>query len=53
MCYVESKGSTSDPCSNIIYGSNSKVTITSLTRLNLHLNTYTQLQKFVILGTTF
>ena len=28
MCYVEAKGSTSDPDSNIIYGSNSKVTIT-------------------------
>jgi len=28
MCYVETKGSTSDPDSNIIYGSNSKVTIT-------------------------
>ena len=26
--YVEAKGSTSDPDSNIIYGSNSKVTIT-------------------------
>ena len=28
MCYVETKGSTTDPDSNIIYGSNSKVTIT-------------------------
>ena len=28
MCYVEAKGSTSDPDSNIVYGSNSKVTIT-------------------------
>jgi hypothetical protein len=28
MCYVQAKGSTSDPDSNIIYGSNSKVTIT-------------------------
>jgi len=28
VCYVEAKGSTSDPDSNIIYGSNSKVTIT-------------------------
>ena len=28
MCYVEAKGSTSDPDSNIIYGINSKVTIT-------------------------
>ena len=28
MCYVEAKGSTSDRDSNIIYGSNSKVTIT-------------------------
>jgi hypothetical protein len=28
MCYVEAQCSTSDPDSNIIYGSNSKVTIT-------------------------
>ena len=28
MCYVEAKGSTSDSDSNVIYGSNSKVTIT-------------------------
>ena len=28
MCYVEAKGSKSDPDSNIIYWSNSKVTIT-------------------------
>ena len=28
MCYVEAKGSTSDPDSNIIYGINSKVTTT-------------------------
>jgi len=28
MCYVEAKGSTNDPDSNIIYGSNSKVTAT-------------------------
>jgi len=28
MCYVEAKGNTSDPNSNIIYRSNSKVTIT-------------------------
>ena len=28
MCHVEAKGSTSDPNSSIIYGSNSKVTIT-------------------------
>ena len=28
MCYVETKGNTTDPDSNIIYGSNSKVTIT-------------------------
>ena len=27
MCYVEAKGSTSDPDSNIMYGSNSKVAI--------------------------
>jgi len=51
MCYVEAKGSTSDPDSNIIYGSNSKVTITKSNKTNLHPNTYTQLQKSVILGT--
>ena len=28
MCYMEEKGSTSDPDCNIIYWSNSKVTIT-------------------------
>ena len=28
MCYVEVKRSTSDPDSNIMYGSNSKVTTT-------------------------
>ena len=28
MCYVEAKGSTIDPDSNTIYGSDSKVTIT-------------------------
>jgi flagellar basal body-associated protein FliL len=28
MCYVEEKYSTSDPDSNIIYGSNTKVNIT-------------------------
>jgi hypothetical protein len=28
MCYVEAKYSTSDPDSNIIYGSNTNVTIT-------------------------
>ena len=28
MCYVEAKCSTSDPDSNIIYGSNSKATVT-------------------------
>jgi len=28
MCYVEANGNISDPDSNIIYGSNSKATIT-------------------------
>ena len=28
MCYVEANGSTSDPDSNIIFGSNSKLTTT-------------------------
>jgi hypothetical protein len=51
MKYVEAKGSTSDPYSNIIYGSNSKSLSQSLTRLNLHLNTYMKKQKSVILGT--
>ena len=51
MRYVEAKHSTSDPDSNIIYGSNSKITITKSKRLNLHPNTYIQTQKSVILGT--
>jgi len=46
MFYVEAKGNTSDPDSNIIYGSNSKITITKSNP-----NTYIQLQKSVILGT--
>jgi len=50
MCYVEAKGSTSDLDSNIIYGSNYKALSQSLRKLNLHPNTYTQLQKSVILG---
>ena len=37
MCYVEAKGITCDPDSNVIYGSNSTVTIT---QSNLHLLTY-------------
>ena len=32
MCYVEAKGSTSDSDSNIIYWSNSKVTITKFNK---------------------
>ena len=53
MCYVEGKYSSNDSDSNIIYGSNSKVTITSLQRLGLHPNTYEyiQMQKSVTLGT--
>jgi hypothetical protein len=47
MRYVEAKHRTSDSDSNIIYGSNSKVTIT-----NLHPNTYTQMQKSAIHGTS-
>jgi hypothetical protein len=50
MCYVEAKYSTSDPDINIIYGSNSKVTITK-SKETLHPNTYIQIQKSVILGT--
>ena len=34
MCYVEAKGSTSDPDSNIICRSNSKDTITKSKKLN-------------------
>jgi hypothetical protein len=48
MCYVEAKHSSSDPVSNIIYGSNPKVINA---KSNLHLNTYIQMQKSVILGT--
>ena len=51
LCYVEAKGSTSDPDSNTIYGVIPKSLSQSLARLNLHPNTYTQLQKHVILGT--
>jgi len=51
MCYVEAKDSTSDPDSNIITGVIPKSLSQSLTRHNLHPNTYTQLQKSVIPGT--
>jgi len=51
MRYVETKHTTIDPDSTIIYGSNSKVTITKSKGLNLHPNTYIQMQKSVILGT--
>jgi len=48
MCAMwKQKGSTSDPDSNII----PKSLLQSLTRLNLHPNTYIQLQKSVIRGT--
>jgi len=49
MCYVEVKCSSSDPDSNIIDGSNFKVTITKSKRLNLRPNTYIEMQKSVIL----
>ena len=44
MCYVEAKHSSSDPVSNIIYGSNPKVTTaeskkTSLASEYVHTNT--------------
>ena len=45
MCYVEGKHSPSDPVSNIIYGSTPKVTNAKSKRLNLHPNTYIQMQK--------
>ena len=51
MRYVEAKGSTSDPDSNVIYAVIPKSLSQSLTTLNLHPNTYIQLQKSVILGT--
>ena len=55
MCYVEAKYSLSDPDSNIIYRSNSRVIPKSLSqslkRLGLHPNTYTQMQKSVIFST--
>ena len=35
MCYVEAKGSTSDPDSNTIYGNNSKVTNTKSNKTEL------------------
>jgi len=48
MRYVEAKGSTSDPNSNIIYGSNSKVIITKSNKIYQYIY---KLQKSVILGT--
>ena len=48
MCYVEAKGSKSDPDSNIIYGSNSKVTITQSNKIQFAPNTYIQMKKSVI-----
>ena len=51
MCYVEAKHSSSDPVSNIIYGSNPKVIIAESKDLTLHPITYIQMQKSVILGT--
>jgi len=51
MCYVEAKDSTSDPDSNIIWGVIPRSLSQSLTRLNLHPNTYIHMQKSVILGT--
>jgi hypothetical protein len=51
MCYVEAKHSPSDSVSNIIYGSNPKVTTAKCKKLNLHPNTYIKMQKSVILGT--
>ena len=51
MCYVEAKCSSSDPDSNIIYGSNSKVTITKSKKTWLAPEYHIQMQKSVILGT--
>ena len=51
MYYVEAKGSTSDPIVISPTGVIPKSLSQSLTRLNLHPNTYIQLQKSVILGT--
>ena len=51
MCYVEAKGSTSDPDRISSTGVIARSLSQSLTTLNLHPNTYIQLQKSVILGT--
>ena len=51
MCYVEAKGSKSDLDSSISMEVIPQSLSQSLSRLNLHMNTYIQLQKSVILGT--
>ena len=53
MCYVEAKGSKSDPDSNSLSSTGviPKSLSQSLTTFNLHPNTYIQLQKTVIIGT--
>ena len=52
MCYVEAKYSSSDPDNNIIYGSNSKVTVTESKKTWLAPKyIYIQMQKSAILGT--
>jgi hypothetical protein len=51
MRYVEAKHSTSDPILISSTGVIPKSLLRSLKRLNLHANTYVQMQKYVILGT--
>ena len=51
MCNVEAKYSSSDPDRNIIYGSNSKFTITKSKKTWLAPEYIYTMQKSVILGT--
>jgi len=51
MCYVEANGSTSDPDSNIIYGSNSKVTIIKSNKTWIKSECIYANEKSVTLGT--
>jgi hypothetical protein len=48
ICYVEAKGSTIDPDSNIAYGSNSKVTIAKSNKTPIHIY---NCKNVLILGT--
>jgi len=52
MRYVVAKHSSSDPVSNVIYGSNPKVIIAKSKKTTyIRIRTYIQIQKSVMLGT--